>query len=246
MADDIPEIPMPLVRTPASPRRLKTRSLRDPEGRDVSEPSSPSSRTPNLIVDQIIGSSVDTMLVYMCADTLAKGFQDEGITKVLTVETAGISIAFPLAMCLGVNMVYARKKRIMCERPMETSYRRKGAVSEGRLCVAGEFFKPGDRVLVCDSFLATGHTIEALIRLTRLCKAEVVGCVVMIEKVWKHGRAALAAAGVERVGSLLRIQSMDTTSGIVFDDEQESNMAADMLRASIIERAAVSEGWGVD
>ena len=49
----------------------------------------------NLKVDGILTHSVDTMLLYMCSDTLAKRFKasdGEGvpITKVLSVETAGL------------------------------------------------------------------------------------------------------------------------------------------------------------
>ncbi|MDY7041640.1 MAG: phosphoribosyltransferase family protein, partial [Chloroflexota bacterium] len=75
------------------------------------------------------------------------------------------------------------------------------------LMVAPKFLSPEDRVLIIDDFLATGNTINALIRIVHQSGATLVGIGAIIEKSFEGGRAALEELGVP-VESLVVIADM--------------------------------------
>ena len=80
--------------------------------------------------------------------------------------------------------------------------------------VSPEFLNKDDKVLIIDDFLATGHTIMALVRLAQQAGAEVIGGGAVIEKSFEGGRAQLEAEGL-RVRSLAVIKEM-TDNEIIF------------------------------
>ena len=80
--------------------------------------------------------------------------------------------------------------------------------------VSPEFLGSRDKVLIIDDFLATGHTIMALIRLAQEAGAEVVGVGAVIEKSFEGGRGQLEDMGI-RVRSLAVIEKMTETE-IIF------------------------------
>jgi xanthine phosphoribosyltransferase len=51
-----------------------------------------------------------------------------------------------------------------------------------------EFLQPQDRILIIDDFLASGQTIQALVRMVRHAGAELVGIGALIEKAFERGR----------------------------------------------------------
>ena len=70
-----------------------------------------------------------------------------------------------------------------------------------------EFIGQGEKVLIIDDFLASGATIQGLVRLTQAAGAELVGIGTLIEKTFEGGREALAYLGVQ-VEALVSITSM--------------------------------------
>ena len=75
------------------------------------------------------------------------------------------------------------------------------------MIVSPEYLGPGERVLIIDDFLATGKTIEGLIKLAQIAGAEIVGVGALIEKTFEEGRERLEGMGIH-VESLARIESM--------------------------------------
>ena len=120
------------------------------------------------------------------------------------------------ALALGVPVVYGRKTKpiTMPENVFVEAAPSHTKGKEVRLMVSPEFLSQGDKVLIIDDFLATGHTIMALVRLARAAGAEVIGVGTVIEKSFEGGRAELEAMGL-RVRSLAVIESM-TDDKIVF------------------------------
>ena len=82
------------------------------------------------------------------------------------------------------------------------------------MIVSPEYLGAGERVLIIDDFLATGKTIEGLIRLAEIAGATVVGVGTLIEKTFEEGRAHLEEMNIH-VEALARIESM-SEEGIVF------------------------------
>lgn len=169
-----------------------------------------------LKVDSFINHQVDPALMLAAGGALAAHFGALGITKVLTAEISGIAPALTTALALGIPVVYARKTKPITMPPdiyLETApSHTKG--KEVQLMVSPEFIGAGDKVLIIDDFLASGHTILALVRLARQSGAEVIGVGTVIEKAFEGGRDRLEALGL-RVRSLAVIAAM-TDDEIIF------------------------------
>jgi xanthine phosphoribosyltransferase len=169
-----------------------------------------------LKVDSFINHQVDPALMLAVGGALAAHFGALGITKVLTAEISGIAPALTTALALGVPVVYGRKTKpitmpediFLATAPSHT----KG--KEVKLMVSPEFLDSKDKILIIDDFLATGHTIMALVRLAQQAGAEVIGVGAVIEKSFEGGRAKLEAIGI-RVRSLAVIEAL-TDDEIVF------------------------------
>ncbi len=172
-----------------------------------------------LKVDAFINHQVDPKLMLVVGKELASCFADVGATKVLTAEISGIAPALMTALELDVPVVYARKtKPITMTDPVYVE----AAPSHTKgvdtfLMVSPEFLNPGDRILIIDDFLASGQTIDALVRLVRHAGSELVGIGTLIEKRFEGGREQLTELGVPVIAMAV-IESMEG-GRIVFTDK---------------------------
>lgn len=163
-----------------------------------------------LKVDGFINHQVDPALMDACGREFALRFQHLGATKVLTAEISGIAPAIATAMHLGLPVVYARKSKpitmpdqvFLTLAPSHT----KGVMVE--LIISPEFLQSGERILIIDDFLATGSTIQGLVRLAQTAGSEIVGIGALIEKSFEGGRDMLRHLGVP-IESLVCINSME-------------------------------------
>lgn len=163
-----------------------------------------------LKVDGIINHQVDPQLMDRCGAAIASQFANIGVTRILTAEISGIAPALMTAKHLNVPVVYARKTRpvtmpntvYLTVAPSHT----KGNMVE--LIVSPEYLLPNEKVLIVDDFLASGATIQALVRLAQAAGAEVVGVATLIEKTFEGGRESLAYLNVP-VFALVQITSLD-------------------------------------
>ena len=151
-----------------------------------------------LKVDSFINHQVDPTLMMEAGRELAARFANVSATKILTAEISGIAPALTTALILDVPLLYARKtKPVTMTDPVYVE----AAPSHTRgvsvfLMTSPEFLGPGDRILIIDDFLASGQTINALVRLVRHAGAELVGIGALVEKSFEGGRAELARLGV--------------------------------------------------
>ena len=151
-----------------------------------------------LKVDSFINHQVDPHLMHACAKELARRFHLQNVTRVLTAEISGIAPALLTALELGVPVVYARKSKpiTMPESVFLTTAPSHTKGIEVNLMVSPEYLSAGERVLIIDDFLATGHTILGLVRLAQAAGSAVVGIGAVIEKTFEGGRATLSSLGV--------------------------------------------------
>lgn len=169
-----------------------------------------------LKVDGFINHQVDPILMDEAGREFARIFKDLQATKILTAEISGIAPAVSTGLHMNIPVVFARKHKpitmpdqvLLTLSPSHT----KGRVVE--LIVSPEYLSAGERVLIIDDFLATGKTIEGLIRLAQTAGSKVVGVGTLIEKTFEEGRQHLEDLGL-RVHSLARIKSM-TEQEIIF------------------------------
>ena len=163
-----------------------------------------------LLVDSFINHQVDVELISSCGKEWYERFKDAGVTKILTIESAGIGIACITAQYFGVPVVYAKKTRgsnfnsdFYSTKVVSYTH---GQVYE--VLVSKKFIQPGDRILLIDDFLANGSAMKVLINLAEMGGATVVGAGVIIEKAYQRGGKDIRAMGY-RIESLAKIQEMD-------------------------------------
>lgn len=162
-----------------------------------------------LKVDSFLNHQIDPGLMAAIGDEFARRFREEGITKVLTIESSGIAPALMTALSLGAGLLFARKRKsltLTSDLYTEKVYSfTKQETSD--VTVSKSFIGPGETVLVIDDFLANGEAAFGLARIAGQAGARVAGIGIVIEKAFQPGRAKLLEAGY-RVESLARIASL--------------------------------------
>lgn len=163
-----------------------------------------------LILDALLTHQVDPALIMDMGREFASRFRDQGVTKVITLESSGISVAFAAALELGVPMVFARRKKTLladpdalCERVPSFT---KGIVTD--IMVSRQYIQDNDRVLFIDDIIANGDAARGLIKIISRAGAELVGLGVVIEKSFQAGARTLREQDV-RVESLVTISSLE-------------------------------------
>ncbi|MFJ3031378.1 xanthine phosphoribosyltransferase [Rothia terrae] len=172
-----------------------------------------------LKVDEFVNHQVDPELMVAMGKDFAEHFKDLGITRVLTLEVSGISMALTAALELGVPMVFAKK--ISSKTLSNDTYHSKvfsfTKKIEYDIRVDKRFVTPDDKILIIDDFLAAGQALHGLIDLCEQGGAEVAGIGIAIEKVFQGGGKIFRDQGYD-VYSLAMIDHF-TDDGVVFFNE---------------------------
>lgn len=169
-----------------------------------------------LKVDNFLNHLVDTELMYQIGKEFAGLFSGEKITKVLTIEASGISIGCFTAHEMGVPLLYAKKgqrknqsAQVYTSQVMSYTH---GKVYD--ISVSKEYLNADDKVLIVDDFLASGEAINGLMDIIKQAGATLVGCGIVIEKVFQNGGNTLREKGI-RIESLAKIARM-TENEVIF------------------------------
>ena len=167
-----------------------------------------------LKVDAFLNHQMDTRLLDEMAKEFVRRFAGEKITRVLTIETSGIGVAYPVARELGVPLVFAKKtKSVKLDGEVYVaevdSYTQK---KTNTIIVSKKYLTPEDRVLIIDDFLANGCALQGLISIVEDAEATVAGCGIAIEKGFQEGGDRIRNLGY-RVESLAVVESMDPETG---------------------------------
>jgi len=136
-------------------------------------------------------------------------FEDQGVNKILTIEASGIAIGLAAAYAFNVPLVFAKKKIPSTMGDFYTanvfSFTKN---KDYTICVAKEFLKPTDRVLIVDDFLAMGNAVLGLKSLVESAGAEVIGAGIAVEKGFQQGEKLLIDNGV-KVEALAVVDSLE-------------------------------------
>ena len=162
-----------------------------------------------LKVDSFINHKVDPILMQQIGEEFAAHFKDQGITKIVTIESSGIAPALTTAIAMQIPMVILKKEpsKILNKelyQTVVTSYT-KGTSYE--LTLAMNQINEIDHVLIIDDFLANGEAATGAIRLIRKAHATIAGLGILIEKSFQPGREKLEEQGIH-VYSLARISKL--------------------------------------
>lgn len=117
-----------------------------------------------LKVDGFVNHQVDPELMLEMGKDFAEHFKDKDVTKVLTLEVSGISMALTAALALGVPMVFAKK---ISSKTLSTDTYHSKVFSytkeiEYDIRVDKRFVTADDKVLIIDDFLANGQALHGL------------------------------------------------------------------------------------
>ena len=174
-----------------------------------------------LKVDSFLNHQMDIELLDEIGKEFHRRFANKKITKVLTIEASGIAIAYSVARCFGVPMVFAKKaKSINIDGEMYTaeveSFTHK---NKNKVIVSKRFLSADDHILIVDDFLANGCALQGLISISEAAGATVEGIGIVIEKGFQYGGRSIRNLGYQ-LESLAIVESMDADNKTIVFREQ--------------------------
>lgn len=163
-----------------------------------------------LKVDGFVNHQVDPYLMKQIGEEFANHYKEQGITKVVTIESSGIAPALMAALSLDVPMVILKKQpsKVLNDDLFQTVVTSFTKGTSYELSLSQKFINENDHVLIIDDFLANGEAATGAIRLLRKAHATIAGVGILIEKSFQPGREKLLEQGVD-VFSLARISKLE-------------------------------------
>lgn len=166
-----------------------------------------------LKVGSFLNQQIDTRLLMDMGEEIARLYKDSHVTKVLTIESSGIAIAYAAGLAMGLPIVFAKKHsslnvagNILTSRVYSYTHQQTYDI-----VVSGDYITKDDTVLIVDDFLAKGNALKGLIEIVEQAGAKLAGCAIAIEKGFQGGGDELRAKGI-RIESLAIIDSMSDDS----------------------------------
>ncbi|MBQ7636036.1 MAG: adenine phosphoribosyltransferase [Lachnospiraceae bacterium] len=133
----------------------------------------------------------------LAVDKLEGLVQNEDFDIVVGPESRGFIFGVPVAYNMHKSFVPVRKKgKLPCE-TIEQSYDLE--YGSAILEMHKDAIKPGQRVIIVDDLIATGGTIEAIIKLIERLGGKVVKIVFLMELEGLNGRERLKGYNVDSV-----------------------------------------------
>jgi len=169
-----------------------------------------------LKVDSFLNHQMDVRLLEQIGEEICRRYAGKKITKVLTIETSGIAIAFCVAQKLGVPMVFAKKsKSINLAGDMYVAQVESFLHNDvEHVIVARKFLSEDDNILIVDDILANGCGLQGLIAIVESAGARVEGLAIAIEKGFQMGGRTIRNMGY-RLESIAIVDSMNVDSGTI-------------------------------
>ena len=152
---------------------------------------------PGIIFRDVTSILQDADGLHLAIDLLQDTLKDVDFDVVVGPESRGFIFGVPVAYNLHTAFVPVRKKgKLPCETvEMEYDLEYGSAVIE----MHKDSIKPGQRVVIIDDLIATGGTIEAIIKLVESLGGEVVKISFVMELAGLKGRERLSGYDVSSV-----------------------------------------------
>lgn len=162
-----------------------------------------------LKVDSFLNHQIDPKLMNELGKEFAKRFANEGITKIVTIESSGIAPAVMAGLYMNVPVVFARKRKSLTlfEDLLTASVYSFTKNETNDISISKKYVNDQDRVLIIDDFLANGQAAFALAEIVEKANATVCGIGIVIEKSFQGGSQKLRELGF-KVESLARVASL--------------------------------------
>ena len=152
---------------------------------------------PGIIFRDVTSVLQDADGLQLAIDTMQDLVKDLEFDVVVGPESRGFIFGTPIAYLNNKPFVPIRKKgKLPCE-TVETTYELEYGTAT--IEIHKDAIKPGQKVLIVDDLMATGGTIEAIIKLITQLGGEVVGSVFLMELAGLEGRKKLEGQNVQSV-----------------------------------------------
>lgn len=163
-----------------------------------------------LRLDSILNQQVEPGLMMEIGKSFIEHFDNKPITKVVTIESSGIPVAFAVAAQLNVPLLFARKKKTVINDPDSYIERvpsfTKGMVTD--IVISKLFLSKEDHVLIIDDIIANGDALKGLVRIIGEAGSNISGIGIVVEKAFQSGGSTLRELGYD-VHSLVKIASLE-------------------------------------
>lgn len=162
-----------------------------------------------LKVDSFLNHQIDPQLMNEIGKEFARLFQNDSITKIVTIESSGIAPAVMTGLHMNIPVIFARKRKsaTLMEDLLTARVHSFTKNETHDLSISKQYIAENDRVLIIDDFLANGQASLALVKMAEQANAVVAGIGIVIEKSFQPGANLLKQEGY-RVESLARISSL--------------------------------------
>ena len=163
-----------------------------------------------LKVGSFLNHQIDVDFTMEMGKEIAGLFANDGVNKIITIETSGIPIAVAAGAAMHVPVVFAKKHKSsnVSGEVLSTVVHSYTHGTDYTVVVEKDYLSKSDNVLIVDDFLANGKALKGLIDIIAQAGASVAGASCAIEKGFQKGGDELRADGI-KVCSLAVIDSMD-------------------------------------
>lgn len=144
---------------------------------------------PGILFYDITPLLKDPQVYQSLINDLVKYYRDQGIHKVVGIESRGFIVGSPLAYHLNAGFVPVRKPGKLPADVYEVKYNLE--YGSNSLAIHRDAIGLGERVLVVDDLLATGGTAAATVNLINQLGGKIVGCGFLVELLSLGGRKKL-------------------------------------------------------
>lgn len=150
---------------------------------------------PGIIFRDVTSVIQDPDGLKLAIDSMQDLVKDLDYNVVAGAESRGFIFGTPIAYNNNKSMVLVRKKGKLPRETVEMSYDLE--YGSATIEMHKDSIKPGDKVLIVDDLLATGGTVEAIVKLVESLGGEVVGILVLMELAGLNGRDKLKGYRVD-------------------------------------------------
>ena len=122
-----------------------------------------------LKVDSFINHKVDPALMLEIGKEFAQHFADQGITKIMTIESSGIAPALTTAIAMNIPMVILKKQpsKVLNQDLYHTEVTSFTKGTSYELTLSMHQVDENDHILIIDDFLANGEAATCLLYTSR-------------------------------------------------------------------------------
>lgn len=133
----------------------------------------------------------------LALEAMTKLYKGKKIDYVVAIESRGFIFGSVLAYKLGAGFVPVRKKGKLPYKTTSVTYDLEYGTDT--LEIHSDAFSANSRILIVDDLLATGGTLQAVVKLVKGLGAKVVGVGFLIELSFLNGREKLKDVPVEAI-----------------------------------------------